>query len=426
MKPVKSMTFCGQAFDIVGNSIGQGGQGTVHKAKSTVNSQQLAIIKEMPSSADNHARIAHLIDNRLGYAIPGLSVPLALADKNRRQKLWYLAPFGKGVAVDEDKPRGFNQLLEIAILLAAVWQRLEAEQMAHGDIAPSNILIADNGDIQVIDIDNFATAEVKVPTPQMIGQHAMIAPELRQSRNHSGAAHPNIKSDRFAWGILFNILLLGRHPVDGLLGNHPVPADFDALMMSGNWPENQRPIQSGETPKNILGSALINHFQLAFSTQPDVRPDAESWRTTLIDSLLHSHSHHCGGAFVMDQALANCPWCGEKISKRHQTNLALVFTNRQTGKKVHIAIAESTFVYLGRKTLPDASSYISSKHIRVYHQGTKLYLKHVGSNPTIIQFPGENHAYTLSSHLFSTRDKAVKKAYLRLADTVFEMDIQPS
>ncbi len=381
------MSFCGQKFRIVKNAIGQGGQGTVHQARSNTHTDQLAIIKEMPSNDVNQDRLKYLISNQLGYTIPGLSVPLALADKNRDKKLWYIAPFGMGVALDEDKPRGFIELLEIAILLVTVWQRLEAEGIAHGDIAPSNILIADDGDIQIIDVDNFETTQTSVPHPQMIGQHAMIAPELRQSRNNSGSAHPNIQSDRFAWGILLSLFLLGRHPADGLLGDNPSPADFDLMMLSGDWPENQRFVQAGEIPKEVLGKELIAHFQLAFLTDLDLRPDAESWRLTLIDSLLRTHTHHCGGSFVMDQGQSECPWCQKKVShKTHVTNVDLIFTNVQTGKKEQLSIPNGKFIYLGRKTLPDASSYVSSKHLRLYRQGEQLYIKHVGKNATTIQF----------------------------------------
>jgi len=334
--------------------------------------------------------------------------------------LHYVAPFSPGVSLEEDKARPFPELMEMAVLLSGIWCRLEKAGIAHGDIAPSNLLIRDSGEIDLIDIDNYALADHSVPPPQMVGQHAMLAPELRRSRNGGTNCTPNMESDRFAWGVLFNILLLGRHPADGLADT---PDAIDQLMSSGQWPEEKRQPDPDEMPITALGKDLTNLFQKAFSIDPVNRPNAETWHKHLLAGLLNLHIHECGGAFVVDNSEGNCPWCGKKYQQHISTVVELHLSNLGTGEKCQFTLKDGAFVYLGRDSMAGMSPYVSGKHLRLYRQGQILHLEHIGSNPTTLRFSGETEAYNLANHREALNSPRLQQAVLKMADTVLEFRI---
>ena len=283
MKQQKTHKFDGVSFEITKHNIGKGGQGTVHKARRKDNHNQLAIIKEIPYTPVQYKRIKGFIDSGLGYDQPLVSAPLSANYDRKNGKLFYLATFCKGVSLESDKPRHFPQLLEISTILSHVWAGFEKRGFAHCDISFTNVMINNNGKPEVIDIDNYDSIQINVPKPTKVGQHPVIAPELRKAKNSNQNLPPDMLSDRFAWGNVFSFLTLGRHCCDGLVNNNP--GKFDRLMMSGTWPEHMRQPEQGETPVQALGSDLIGLFEKSFSVRPHDRPSAEDWKHGFSEAL---------------------------------------------------------------------------------------------------------------------------------------------
>lgn len=417
-------SFGGHEYRVRQRDLGAGGQGAVHLAHRVDDAASVVIIKDLPKSAENQARTGYLLNQRVGHSVPGVCGPLAQADQDPDGRIWYLAPFSPGVPLEEDRPRSLAELLEMAVLLACTWQRLEESGIAHGDIAPSNILIRDDGQPDLIDLDNFGVADPGVASASMIGQHAMLAPELRQARNSAGTGAnvaPGTETDRFAWGILFNLLLLGRHPADGLA---QTPKEFDAHMMSGHWLEELRTPEPGEVPVHVLGQRLIELFRASASVDPGRRPGAKQWREGLLHSLGRLHTHCCGGAFVVDQSRGQCPWCGDRLhGSSFAPRVMLQVKNTRTGAEQRLALEEGGFVYLGRETLPGLSSFVSSRQVRLYRQAERLYVEHVGQNQTTIRLGGERKTYALRSYQDRMDSPSWNGAVLTLADTPVELRI---
>ena len=123
------------------------------------------------------------------------------------------------------------------ICIAAIpfWQHqrngqiLENAGLAHGDIAPSNLLISPDGASHWIDFDGMRFPDPDISAPETIGHRSMLAPELR-----NGTSSPDMLSDRFAMAVYLNWLLLSRHPVTGLADT---PAETDYLMTANIWSE---------------------------------------------------------------------------------------------------------------------------------------------------------------------------------------------
>lgn len=419
MNPPRRITFGGHRFKVTAPAFGKGGQGTVHKLRRYDDASLFAVAKELPKSPETEKRVERLIDLGIGLEIPFTAAPIAMTPARGKPALYYLTPFSTGISLEDDRPRPFPELLEMAVVLAATWENLEKHGIAHGDIAPSNLLVRDDGTIDLIDFDNYALADGSVPPPTMIGQHPMIAPDLRAARDANIPVAPDLTSDRFAWAVIFNILLLGRYPADGLADT---PKKLDRILSSGKWPEEQRSPLPGETPITAMGRGLRNLFRQGFSTSPLLRPDAETWRRGFTAALDQLHIHACGNAFVLERGMTRCPVCGGGCEIKY-IGRRLIARNLGTGTETEFDLAEGTPIYLGRDTLPGLSPYVSGRHVRIYLSGGMLHLKQIGGNGSSIEFPGSTKKFKLVAFHEAADSPRLSGATLTLIDFQFQIQI---
>ena len=424
MKRQKAHKFEGISYEITTFNIGKGGQGTIHKARRKDDHSQIAIIKELPFTPVQYERIEALVDSGMGYDQPLVSAPLAVNHNRKQGKIYYLATFCRGVSLEIDPPRSFPQLLETSTILSHIWAGFEKRGFAHGDISFTNIMINGNGKPEVIDTDNFDSTVLTVPKPTKLGQHPVIAPELRLAKSNNQNRPPDMLSDRFAWGNVFSFLTLGRHCCDGLVSNDP--GKFSQLMMGGTWPEHLRQPEQGETPFQALGDGLIGLFEKSFSFRPYDRPSAEDWKQGFTNALEQIYVHECGGAFVANPGQSTCPYCHAIISiqQRPKGTIQLLFRHVDTGIISKFDLADGQYTYIGRDNLNGTSSYVSSKHLRVMKQGKKLYLAHVGKNPTRITFASNSCTYKLKTGEIRIDDPKLNGAVFQLADSRFEVTVK--
>ena len=147
----------------------------------------------------------------------------------------------------------------------------------------------------------------------MVGQHPFLAPEMRRARNSQKPLAASIESDRFAWAVVMNCILLNRHPTQGL--KLKTPAKFDNEMMSGKWPERKRRAAKGETPLAAIGDDIPSLFDRAFPNDPAAsRPSAGDWRIALGKAVQNMLQHKCGHVFVAGGS-EKCPWCNKPYVK---------------------------------------------------------------------------------------------------------------
>ena len=424
MKPQKTYKFEGITYEITKFNIGKGGQGTVHKARRRDDHSQKAIIKELPFTAVQYERIEALVASGMGLDQPLVSMPLSVNHNRKQDKIYYLATFCRGISLENDHPRSFPQLLEVSTILSHIWAGFENRGFAHGDISFTNIMINGSGKPEVIDTDNYDSTVIAVPKPTKLGQHPVIAPELRLAKTNNQNRPPDMLSDRFAWGNVFSFLTLGRHCCDGLVNNNP--GKFDQLMMGGTWPEHIRRPEQGETPFQALGGNLISLFENSFSVRPHDRPSAEDWKQGFTNALEQIHVHECGGAFVADPGQSSCPYCQAKIviQQRSKGTTQLLFRHIDTGIISKFDLVDGQYMCIGRNNLKNASPYISSRHLRVMKQGKKLYLAHVGKNPTQITFASNSCTYQLKTGEIKINDPKLKGAVFQLADSRFEISVK--
>ena len=362
-------------------NLGQGGQGSVHLASPQSSPDIQIVLKEIGASNTVKRRVAALCELNLAGLSPFIAGPVGWNEPGNGTLL-HVAPFAEGVPLEEDHPRSLPELLEIAHHAACQIVILEENGIAHGDIAPSNVLIAPDGAATLIDLDTFASLDPSVPDPLHIGQPPMMAPELR-----GGGVSPSILSDRFAFAVLLSWLLFGHHPVTDLATN---PAETDTEMSRGKWPERRRARLNGETPIEALGPDLPKLFDAAFSRRPRKRPTADAWRRALVKALDTCWIHDCGQAFVRGPRIRRCPWCnGRLVQPGPAPKLRIILP--ETGGRFSISLEDGASVHLGRANLPGLPGTVSSRHLTLIRKGERLHLQHTGRHPTLIDINGQWH-----------------------------------
>jgi serine/threonine protein kinase len=295
--------------------------------------------------------------------------------------------------------------METAFHLSSLVEILEEQGVAHGDLAPSNIIIETDGSVHLIDFDNASSAGSTFPAATMAGQPMMLAPEIRLDKQN-----PTIESDRYALAVLLNMVLLRRHPADG---QALVPSDMDSVMTSGRWPERDPVAEPKDVPFTALGITLCKLFDRAFLIEPTQRPSANAWRQALSEALHAMVIHDCGNAFVHDKTQVRCPWCQVSVEAKWSSIAALKITVPKTGARYSLALQDGKTIVLGRQNLGGQAT-VSGRHLELTPMGGKVLLRHIGHHPTSILKDG--NWYNLQELWIDTTDLAMAPIALQLAD----------
>jgi serine/threonine protein kinase len=260
-------------------------------------------------------------------------------------------------------------------------QILEENGLSHGDIAPSNLLIAPDGSVHLIDFDGFLAFDPDVPAPDTIGQRPMLAPEQRNGTQPT----PTRESGYFQTAMMISMIAFGHYPTDGMPSE---PNAVDQVICQGRWPEHDRPVCPDDLPIEALGSELVGLFDRAFSLNLADRPGPDEWRRALTRALQNCWIHDCGEAFVADINTAACPGCGATITIPKATR-ELKIQLLPNGPRFGVELKDRSPVVLGRSTMPGLSPTVSNRHLEILPFGEKFLLRHVGSNPTLIEQNGQ-------------------------------------
>lgn len=391
-------------------AVSRGGQGAVHLARSERAPDLQLVLKELDPFDGVMRRVEALVDHDIGRLSPFIAAPFAYTMGDGGEVL-HVAPYFDGVSLDEDRPRNLAELLAITHHVACQLCLLHENGLAHGDIAPSNVLTDPDCTTCLIDLDCFVDADPTVPDPLHIGQHLMMAPELR-----AGGAKPSIESDLFAFAALASMELLGRHVATDQANT---PAETDRVMSLGSWPERQRVPQTGETPIEALGPELPKLFDAAFSIDPKQRPSMEDWRQALHRAVNHCYQHSCGQLLVVLPGTTECPWCSGKVQvSKIRQGIKLVLPGN--GTKFRLELPDRQSVVVGRANLPGLPGTVSGRHLEIVRAGDQILLHHIGRHPTLICRNGQ--WFRLEQHWFDLADLQLSPLKLDLAGEPLEIE----
>jgi hypothetical protein len=220
----------------------------------------------------------------------------------------------------------WRHLLAAAQNLASCVAAIHAQNHRIGDLRETNVLIAENALVCLIDCDSFqirdaATGKVY---PTRVGTGEYLPPELLGSdfgRQDVDRYH----SDLFALAVLvFKLLMQGVHPFQARGPRVASAPTTEAKIKLGTFPyEQKRGIAPPPyaPPYGILPKELRDLFKACFvegHTRPARRPTAEAWFRALRN--VERELRHC--SFNANHWYAreiSCPWCAEV--KAHKPDL---------------------------------------------------------------------------------------------------------
>jgi serine/threonine protein kinase len=385
-------------------NLGGGGQGQVHLVHLQKEPNRKLVLKELRSSISALARAEYLCRRNLSALSPAFAAPIVCEDKGDG-KILQLIPFAEGVDLESDIERPLPQNLQTCLEFVSLIQLLEENGIVHGDIAPSNICIAPNGQVTLIDLDGYLADDPSVPPPDTVGQWPMLAPEQRNKT----CEQPSRESGYFAMAVLNSMILFLRHPTDGLADE---PAAVDHYMSLGHWPEHDRLPDPDDLPIAVLGQDLADLFDRGFSLDVKARPGPDEWRRALVRALHNCWVHDCGQAFVAEKTTTSCPGCGAPVTVP-ATTAQLRIQILPHGPRYGVEVKDRTPIVLGRSTMSGLPHTVSGRHLEILPSGNKLLLRHVGRNPTLIWHQGQ--WYQLQEVWVDT-PSATTPIQLRLAD----------
>jgi serine/threonine protein kinase len=227
------------------HKIGQGGFGSVYRARDLQKHGRLVAIKqidlnklkpqEIIEATDSFNREVTLLSSLKHPNLPRLYAHFTDASH------WYLVmEYIKGRTLEDYLKRSrqgylsLNQVMNIGVALADVLAYLHARRPAviFRDVKPANIMLTRTGHVYLIDFGiarRFSLEKNKDTSP--LGSPGYAAPE------QYGRAQTDQRTDMYGLGATLQALLTGRDPlelrlVQPPLRSKPLPADLQALLAS--------------------------------------------------------------------------------------------------------------------------------------------------------------------------------------------------
>lgn len=320
------------------NPLGKGGEGSVYSVlKHSVDglppaSELVVKLYHEPSAGNRRRKIVAMLQSPPQNE--SVAWPLAVAFNSQKEFVGYLmvklqsdkyrmwanishASERKSLAGEFDVRYALNSCKNLAIALYSV------HSAGHrvGDVNESNIFIADDSRILLVDTDS---AQIKAQDgtifPCEVGKAEYTAPELTH-----GALRDQERteaSDVFAFGIsLFQMLTGGAHPTDGgYAGDGEPPSQVERVRNGwypGVNPQNSGPlapvprIASDGIPKRVLqviGACL--------RTNPAQRPPLDKVIAALDDVVNNLQQCRSVGTHWFDPRDGACLWCNVANANR--------------------------------------------------------------------------------------------------------------
>lgn len=323
--------------------IGRGGEGTIYA--SPFNKLECAKIYGKALSPENYRKLELMVadpprdpayDARKHRSI-SWPVSLLYRDPTRSECVGFLMPtvdiraFRKAILYldPSDRSRLFGGSFNWKYLYTAAFNIVSSIAAIHernyciGDINESNVLLAANALITLIDCDSF-----QVPDPTTgkvyrcpVGKAEYTAPEL-QGKSYNDVDRTQ-ESDCFALAVLlFQLLMEGTHPYQAkgkLVEDAPSP---QSKIIKGYFPYTMqiRGIAPPDhaPPFEILHPEIQQLFHRSFSDghrDPRARPTAFEWFEVLKKFGTAFRQCPVNPNHVFLNHLGSCPWCQIKRTK---------------------------------------------------------------------------------------------------------------
>ena len=317
--------------------IGKGGEGAIYT--SPTDPLECAKIYLKPISTETHKKLALMVANpppdptyklrmhrsicwptALLYASPAKAVVNGFLMPKLDLKV-----FQKALLFIDPQDRtaryggGFTwkHLVTAATNIASAVAAIHERGYCIGDLNESNILIAPNALISLIDCDSFQVPDHAAGKTYRspVGKSEYLAPEL--NGRHLPDTDRTIATDSFALAVLlFQMLMEGTHPYQAkgrLVENAP---STEAKILLGHFAYVMRGKEIAPPdhapPYEVLHPEMRKLFERCFTNghdSPDQRPTAREWYSALrsLDSTFRQCQANPNHLYC--DHLRSCPWC---------------------------------------------------------------------------------------------------------------------
>ena len=257
--------------------LGGGGMGVVYKAEDTRLGRPVALkflppgfVRRDSSSLERFRREA-----RAASALNHPNICTVYDIDDHDDQPFIAMEFLKGHTLKDRLNRGSikaDDLLDLAIQLAAALEAAHAEGIVHRDIKPANIFVTERGQVKILDFgiakvlsrrEAVAAADDLTETGSTVGTMAYMSPE--QARGDD----LDVRSDLFSLGAVLYEAATGRRAFDG----DTTAIVYDAIL-------NRRPIAPGRvnpdvspTLEAIIDKLLDKDRNLRYQTAADLNAD---------------------------------------------------------------------------------------------------------------------------------------------------------
>jgi serine/threonine protein kinase len=243
--------------------IGEGGTGTVYKARHRV-SGELVAVKIIPETLDCDRLILKRLEqefltvSRLGH--PGIVRGLDFGQEGSSHYLVMelLDPISLGERIERHGPLPEAVAVSIISEVAHALQAAHEHGLIHRDVKPKNVMLTREGEVKLSDfgtVKEMTSDLVLTRLTDLLGTPAFMAPE-----QFDGAQHASVRSDIYSLAATLYTAVTGKVPFPGKTSlailtrkiRHPLPS-----------PRQVMPSLSERTERAILRS---------LNPDPEARP----------------------------------------------------------------------------------------------------------------------------------------------------------
>lgn len=196
--------------------IGIGGMGTVYGAqRDDGHYQQYAALKCISNPSYSPQLVEALLNERNTLAQldhPNIA-PLLDGGVDEHGQPWFAMRFVNGSPIDQWSDRrqlGVRQRVALLIQVCDAIAYAHQLMVLHQDIKPSNVLVTEDGRVQLLDFGLATTLDIERQLPRVAFSHGYTAPEALMG------FPPSAVLDVYSLGMLAYQLLCGSRPPSGL------------------------------------------------------------------------------------------------------------------------------------------------------------------------------------------------------------------
>src|SRR5947209_6136956 len=208
--------------------IGEGGMGTVYRARHTLLSDKVAIKILPPEMRRNTAWLKRF--QREGQAARRFHHPNSVMVHDLRTssegEIYLVMEFVEGRTLDEEvAARGgrlsLAEALQIIEPVASVLDAAHAQGVVHRDLKPSNIMITSHGTVKLLDLgvakvsDLGAGMTQLTVTGQLLGTPYFMSPEQWGELPRDGSEEIDGRTDVYSLGVVIYQITTGEFPFKG-------------------------------------------------------------------------------------------------------------------------------------------------------------------------------------------------------------------